>query len=381
MGAWSVWHELCFRKWPVWRASLTATVLREQKNRREAEMSSVRKAGVFGATGSTGVELVRLLSDHRVMEIVFGTSRELAGEPLSVIDPSAPPLQLSHPDEVDPSAVDVVFTCLPHGASATVVEELFERGAPAMVDLSGDLRLTDGSLHENVYGSPRAQRLAEEAVYGLPELSRSAIRESRLVTNPGCYATAVELALLPLAEAGRLPEMVYVDAKSGVSGAGRAATATTHFCSAHDDIRPYKIGRVHRHVPEMEQILQRAAASSADTSTEIVFVPHLVPLERGMLVTCAVSGVGFGEGPAFELYQERYASEPFVDLLPRGGQARIRAAAQTNRAVISLHGVGDRDMLIIAAAIDNLGKGAAGQALQNANLMLSLPETEGLRRY
>lgn len=348
-------------------------------------MVPVKKVGIFGATGSTGVELVRLIDAHPATEIAFGTSRELAGEALTAIDPSAPPIQLAAPDEVDASAVDVIFTCLPHGASAKVVEELFERGAPMIVDLSGDLRLTNSGLHESVYGSPRAQRLAEEAVYGLPELSRSAIRESRLVTNPGCYATAVELALLPLAEVGRLPEMVYVDAKSGVSGAGRAATPTTHFCSAHDDIRPYKIGRVHRHVPEMEQTLRRAGVSlsetSTSTSTEIVFVPHLVPLERGMLVTCAVSDVGFGEGSAFELYHERYTSEPFVDVLPRGDQARIRTAAQTNRAVISIHGVKDRDMLIIAAAIDNLGKGAAGQALQNANLMLSLPETAGLRRY
>jgi N-acetyl-gamma-glutamyl-phosphate reductase len=336
-------------------------------------------AGVVGATGTTGVELVRTLERHPGLKTEFATSRELAGQCLTSIDPSAPATLLSAPEEVDPSAVDVVFLCLPHGASAPVAEAMLEQGARAVVDLSGDLRLTDRWQHEKTYGSARDQALADEAVYGLPELRRADLHQgTRLVANPGCYATAVALALLPLAESGDLPETAYVDAKSGVSGAGRAATAATHFCSAHDDIRPYKVGRVHRHVPEMEQTLQRAGA---DSSLALVFVPHLVPLERGILATCAVRGSGLDEDAAHDLYQARYADEPFVRLEPAGQSARIRAAAYTNRAVISVHGVPDQDLLVIACAIDNLGKGAAGQAVQNANLLLGRPETEGLRGF
>lgn len=333
-------------------------------------------AGVIGATGSTGVELVRTLESHPGIELRFGTSRELAGHPLTEIDPSAPPLTLEAPDQVDPSTVDLVFVCLPHGASAPVVQSLLADGAPAVVDLSGDLRLHDGELHAATYGSERSEQLARETVYGLPELNRAAIRSAKVVANPGCYATAVALALLPLAESGRMPVSVYVDAKSGVSGAGRAATPTTHFCSAHDDIRPYKIGRVHRHVPEMEQTVVGAGAAA---ETAITFVPHLVPMERGILATCAIHGSGLDEDEARRLFVDRYTDEPSVDVLPDGEAARIRAVAHSNRAVMSVHGVADRDTLVVASAIDNLGKGAAGQAVQNANLMLSRPETEGLR--
>lgn len=334
--------------------------------------------GVLGATGSTGVELARLLSAHPGLELEFGTSRELAGRSLTEVDPAAPELRLAAPGDVDPSAVDVVFLCLPHGASAPVAEEMLDRGARSVVDLSGDLRLEDAMSHAEVYGSRRSQALAEDAVYGLPELSREAVRSARVVANPGCYATAVALALLPLAESGRLPEGAYVDAKSGVSGAGRAATPTTHFCSAHDDIRPYKVGRSHRHVPEMEQTLRLAGAAE---SCSLVFVPHLVPLERGILVTCAVRGPGLGSEELRRLYTERYGREPFVRLLPDGDHARIRAVAHSNRAVVSLHPVPEDDLLIVACAIDNLGKGAAGQAIQNANLMLGRPEAEGLRGF
>ncbi len=335
-------------------------------------------AGIVGATGSTGVELARTVDAHPGMRLVFGTSRELAGRPLTEVDPAAPPLALESPDEVDPADVDVVFTCLPHGASATVVEEMLERGAPAVVDLSGDLRLEDRETHRRVYGSERDQALAEEAVYGLPEVARDALPGARVVSNPGCYATAVALALLPLAQAGRLGGTAYVDAKSGVSGAGRAATPVTHFCSAHDDVRPYKVGRVHRHVPEMEQTLARA---SSNGSCEIVFVPHLVPLERGILATCAVSGTGLAADKVADLYHERFAKEPFVGVVDGDAGARIRAVAHSNRALISVHPVDDRDLVIVACAIDNLGKGAAGQAVQNANLLTGRPETEGLRGF
>lgn len=335
-------------------------------------------AGIVGASGTTGVELARTLDAHPGMRLAFGTSREHAGRSLTEVDPAAPELRLTAPDQVDPTAVDVVFVCLPHGASAGVVADLLAAGAPRVVDLSGDLRLTDAAAHERAYGSERSQTLADEAVYGLPEVNRETVRGARVVSNPGCYATAVALALLPLAEAGGLVKTAYVDAKSGVSGAGRAATATTHFCSAHDDVRPYKIGRVHRHVPEMEQTLRRAAGGDA---CELVFVPHLVPLERGILATCAVTGAGFDDAEVRELYRRRWADEPFVGVAEDGDAARIRAVAHSNRALISVHPVPDEDLVVIACAIDNLGKGAAGQAVQNANLMTGRPEGEGLRGF
>lgn len=340
----------------------------------ESQRARPASAGIIGATGSTGVELARLLDLHPGIELGFGTSRQLAGSLLTDVDPAAPRLELADADEVDPAAVDVVFLCLPHGASAPAVAELRSCGS-RVVDLSGDLRLADPDLHERVYGSTRTAALMADTVYGLPELNRDRIRNAKVISNPGCYATAVALALLPLAAAGRLPAWVYADAKSGVSGAGRAATATTHYCSANEDVRPYKIGREHRHVPEIEQTLRAAGGDGCD----VVFVPHLVPLERGILATCAVRGSGLDGAEARRTYEEHYAGEPFVHVLPDGEAARIRAAAHSNRAVISLHPVPDQDLLVVACAIDNLGKGAAGAAVQNANLMLGRPETEGLR--
>jgi N-acetyl-gamma-glutamyl-phosphate reductase len=340
-------------------------------------------AGVIGATGTTGVELARLLTAHPSLQLRFATSRERAGQTLSAVDPAAPPLLLSDPDEIDPTEVDVVFLCLPHGSSALIAAEMRAQGA-RVIDLSGDLRLTDAEAHSRTYGSERSQELAEQAVYGLPELNREEIRRARLVSNPGCYATAVTLALLPLAEAGKLESLVIVDAKSGVSGAGRAATATTHFCSAHDDVRPYKAGRAHRHVPEMEQTLTRAMGSRPQGMLEpvndfaIIFTPHLVPLERGILATCVVRDTGLDSSAASRLYQERYAREPMVRVQRNGEPARIRTVARSNRAVVSIDHVQGYDLLVITCAIDNLGKGAAGQAIQNANLFLGLPETEGI---
>lgn len=335
-------------------------------------------AGIVGATGNTGVELARILDAHPGMRLDFGTSRGLAGKPLTAVDPAAPTLELTAPEEIDPAAVDVVFTCLPHGASAPTVEALLGRGARSVVDLSGDLRLRDGGVHERVYGSPRSQLLADEAEYGLPELNRGRLAGARVVSNPGCYATSVALALLPLAESGAIPDSVYVDAKSGVSGAGRTATATTHFCSANEDVKPYKVGRVHRHVPEMEQTLQAAGDSRG---SRVVFVPHLVPLERGILATCAVAGTGLEASQMRRMYRERWTDEPFVRFAEDGEAARIRAVAHSNRALVSVHPVEGQDLFVIACAIDNLGKGAAGQAVQNANLLTGRPETEGLRGY
>ena len=344
---------------------------------RQSTETRTRKArvGVVGATGNTGVELVLTLREHPHAELAFATSRGDAQRRLDEIDPAAPPVTLERLEDVDPSATEAVFLCLPHGSSAPEADRLHALGA-RVIDLSGDLRLEDEATHREIYGTERSEALVDATVYGLPELERDRIEGARVVSNPGCYATAVELALLPLAEAGRLGEPVHVDAKSGVSGAGRAATATTHFCSANEDVRPYKIGRVHRHVPEMEQTLAAAGNGARPT---ISFAPHLVPLTRGISASCLVRGAGLDEEAAREIYAERYAGEPFVRVLPAGESARILGAAHSNRAVVSVAGVPDLGWLVVTCAIDNLGKGAAGQAVQNMNLMLGFPETAGLR--
>lgn len=335
------------------------------------------QVGIVGATGHTGVELARLLNGHPAVELQFVTSRGEAGNLLAELDPIAPALRLVSLDEADTAGADLVFLCLPHGASAPLVDSIHGQGT-RVVDLSGDLRLRDEALHGEIYGSPRSEALMSETVYGLPEMFRSRIAQATVVSNPGCYATAVTLGLLPLAEVDKLEGLVYVDAKSGVSGAGRGATATTHFCSANEDVRPYKIGRVHRHVPEMEQTL-RDAGSSRPAS--IAFVPHLVPLDRGISATCLVRGSDLTLDQARNLYRERFAQEPFVQIVPGEESARIRGVAHTNRCAISLAQVEGWDALVITSAIDNLGKGAAGQAVQNMNLMMEFPETTGLEGF
>jgi N-acetyl-gamma-glutamyl-phosphate reductase len=315
---------------------------------------------------------VRLLIEHPRVDLEFATTRSSVTE-LRAVDPAAPDVTLSHPDAVDPEAVDVVFLCLPHGASAPVAEHL-SGGRCRIIDLSGDLRLVSPAEHARHYGTERSEQMMQQVVFGLPELHRAAIQEAQVVANPGCYATATILGLAPLAGAGLLQGPVCVDAKSGVSGAGREPTATTHYCSASEDTRPYKVGRVHRHVPEIEQELHRAGGTPT-----ILFAPHLVPMERGILATCMVPEAGVDPAHARTLYQDFYRDEPFVQVLPDGEHARTRAAAHSNRAVLSLHTAEDTGWLIVASAIDNLGKGAAGQAIQNMNLLCQLTETAGLR--
>ena len=334
------------------------------------------RIGVYGASGTTGAELVRLLAAHPATDVAFGTSRTYAGRPLVEIDPRSPDLELSAPDAVDPDQVDVAFLCLPHGASAPLVEALSTRRC-RVVDLSGDLRLRSPALHAEYYGSPRSRTLMESVVYGLPELNREEIRTAQVISNPGCYATSVILALAPLARSGQLRGIISVDAKSGVSGAGRKPTDTNHFCSAHDDIRPYNVGRAHRHVPEIEQVLG-GTGGEAPASFRILFIPHLVPMDRGILATCVVQGADPDIDALHRRYREFYRTHPFVEVLPQGTATRVGSAVHTNRAVISLHPVEELGALVVTCAIDNLVKGAAGQAIQNMNLMTDLPEDTGL---
>jgi N-acetyl-gamma-glutamyl-phosphate reductase len=331
--------------------------------------------GVLGASGTSGAELVRLLAEHPHADIRFATSRTEAGRFLDEIEPSAPPVRLVHPDDVDPSDAEAVFLCLPHGSAGTAAARCVRAGC-RVIDLSGDHRLADPAAHAEAYGSERDAGLAARAVYGLTELCGDELTGARLVANPGCYATAAALALAPLAEAGLLgaSALPVVDAMSGVSGAGRAASSRSHYCSASEDVRPYSGGRAHRHVPEIEQLLRRVDPSG--TEHRVVFTPHLVPLNRGILATITVRGVR--EPDVRAALQRRYDGSVFVRVLPAGRDARIRGVAGTNRAHLAVTPADGADAVVVTGVIDNLLKGAAGQAVQNLNRIAGLPEAAGL---
>jgi N-acetyl-gamma-glutamyl-phosphate reductase len=316
-----------------------------------------------------------LLTEHPGTEVRFATSRSDAGRALDEIEPSAPPVRLVHPDDVDVMDAEIVLLCVPHGTAGPAVADCVRAGRRA-IDVSGDHRLSDTEEHRRVYGSERDEAVAAEAVYGLSEFCGDRLRGARVVANPGCYATATALALAPLAEAGLLAAgtLPVVDAMSGVSGAGRAASARSHYCSASEDVRPYSGGRAHRHVPEIEQILRRVDPSGAEH--RIVFTPHLVPLNRGILASVTVPGVREAEVRA--ALQRRYDGSSFVRVLPAGRDARIRGVTGTNRGHLAVTPVEGADAVVVSSVIDNLLKGAAGQAVQNLNLMTGLPEAAGL---
>jgi N-acetyl-gamma-glutamyl-phosphate reductase len=288
---------------------------------------------------------------------------------------SAPDVFLVDPDEVDPSQVNLVFVCLPHGHAAACVEKCRNSGV-RVVDLSGDLRLCDAKAHATSYGTPRNEALLDEAVYGLTETARAKIPDAQLVSNPGCYATCVGLALWPLAERGLLSGSVVVNALSGVSGGGRQPSHETHFCAAIDDVRPYNLGRRHRHVAEIQQYLSWWTGSEG-LAPALVFNPHVIPIERGMLATIVTRVSGVDDAELRSIYEERYAAEPFVALMSACEPARVRAVTRTNQAVIGVERVAHSDHVVITCAIDNLLKGASGQAIQNMNLMFGFPEAEG----
>jgi N-acetyl-gamma-glutamyl-phosphate reductase len=335
------------------------------------------RVGVFGATGYAGYELVQLLRGHPDVRLVFATSEQSAGGRLSDSYPCFDSLELVRAEEAPLDQVDCVFCSLPHGASMATVQRA-RQGGVRVIDLSADFRLASAELYQRWYRVPHeAPELLAEAVYGLPELHRERIRSAGLVANPGCYPTSVILACYPLARAGLLADgHVIADSKSGVSGAGRSPSLTTHFCEANENLSPYNVGHVHRHVPEMEQELARVAGRPV----HVTFVPHLVPVNRGMLTTLYVR-VPPGQDLASlrRLYEEAYAGEPLVRVLPEGKVATMRWAEHTDRCVLSLHDTGHPGELVVVSAIDNLGKGAAGQAVQNMNLMFGLPEVAGLR--
>jgi N-acetyl-gamma-glutamyl-phosphate reductase len=385
------------------------------------------KAGIIGVTGYTGIELYKLLRGHPTAEVAWLTSESYAGQRLSDVFPcpwGAPLLAMA---DAPLGEADVVFLCLPHAASMAAVAATRAAGARA-IDLSADFRLHDAATYQRWYDTPHSEpALLAEAIYGLPELHRAEIAGAGLVANPGCYPTSVILGLAPLARAGWLAGQVIVDSKSGVSGAGRKAKLSNSFVEANENLTPYSIGTSHRHIAEMEQELQGASGgwqvasrrlqvaggklqvaeiqspshlvtlspshpvtlspshpvtlspSHPVTDFQIIFSPHLLPVSRGILSTIYVTlPADVDEAAVRAVYSQAYDGEPFVHLLPAGQVATLHHVVHSNRCAIGLTFVPNTTTLIVTSAIDNLLKGASGQAVQNMNVLFGLAETTGL---
>jgi N-acetyl-gamma-glutamyl-phosphate reductase len=332
------------------------------------------KAGIFGATGYTGFELAQILQRHPQAEIVFATSQSHAGQSLADINPTAPNVTLVPGEEAPLDEVDVVFLCLPHAAAANTAVTALDSNCH-VIDLSADFRIKDVAVYEKWYGVTHpAPELLATAVYGLTEFARGQLPGAKLVANPGCYPTSVLLALQPILAAGLpITGPIIADSKSGVSGAGRAPKQNTHFVEVADNFSPYNIGRKHRHLPEMEQ----GIAAWNPGAPPLIFSPHLLPVPRGILSTIYVPLAGRpDEAELRSLCEKTYADEPFVHVLPAGQLASLAHVNHTNRCAIALTLTGN--MLILTSAIDNLIKGAAGQAVQNMNVVFGLDEILGL---
>ncbi len=336
------------------------------------------RVAVAGASGYTGVELLRLLALHPEVEICCVTSRQHEGLPIHRVFPSLRGFchQVCEPLDVDAIAarVDLVFTALPHKSAMAVVPG-FLKGGCRVVDLSADYRLKSQSTYEHWYQSHTSPELLPEAVYGLPELHRAQIGPARLVANPGCYPTSVALGLAPLLrhELVSLQSLV-IDSKSGTSGAGRAAKEGSLYCEVNEGFKAYGVAS-HRHTPEIEQELSLVAGKPVTVS----FTPHLLPVNRGILSTCYASLEDFRTtAQLLALYQDFYAQDRFVRVLPEGELPNIASVRGTNFCDIGLVADQRTGRVIVVSVIDNLVKGAAGQAVQNMNLMCSMEETLGL---
>jgi len=333
------------------------------------------KVGIVGGTGYTGVELLRLLIGIDQVELMAITSRGEAGKQVAELFPSLRghlDIAFSEPDTQRLAQCDLVFFATPNGTAMRMVPELLAAGT-RVIDLAADFRLRDAALWQQWYGEPHAcAELLEEAVYGLPELNRERIRTARLVANPGCYPTASILGLLPLVEKGLVDtDQLIADCKSGVSGAGRKASVATLMGECGESFKAYAVPG-HRHLPEIRQVLGWAAQAEVG----LTFVPHLVPMIRGIHATLYADLRS--EADLQQLYAERYAGEPFVDVLPAGAHPETRTVRGTNRCQIAVHRPQGGRRVVVLSVIDNLTKGAAGQAVHNMNLMFGLPERTGL---
>lgn len=335
------------------------------------------KIGIVGGTGYTGVELLRLLAQHPEAEVAVITSRSEDGVLVKDMYPNLrghyDSLAFSVPDVATLGGCDAVFFATPHGVAHALAGELLSEGT-RVIDLSADFRLKDADEWGKWYGQPHgAPQLLPQAVYGLPEVNREAIKDARLIAVPGCYPTATQLGFLPLLEAGIADTTrLIADCKSGVSGAGRGAKVSSLLTEASESMMAYAV-KGHRHLPEINQGLRRAAGGEVG----LTFVPHLAPMVRGihatLYATVADRGIDLQA-----LYEERYRSEPFVDVLPAGSHPETRSVRGANVCRIAVHRPQGGDLVVVLSVIDNLVKGASGQAIQNLNIMFGLDERTGL---
>ena len=335
------------------------------------------KVGIVGGTGYTGVELLRLLAQHPRCALAVITSRKEAGMPVAEMFPNLRghvSLAFTEPSREALSACDVVFFATPNGVAMNDARALIDAGA-RVIDIAADFRLKDVAVWEHWYKMKHAcPELVAEAVYGLPEVNREAIRKARIVANPGCYPTAVQLGFLPLLESGIVDlEHLIADAKSGVSGAGRKAEVHTLLAEASDNFRAYGV-EGHRHVPEITQGLSGMARSPV----KLVFTPHLTPMIRGIHATLYARVTRASDLQA--LYERRYAREPFVDVMPRGSHPETRSVRGANICRVAVHQPQGSDTAVVLSVIDNLVKGASGQAVQNMNIMFGFEESLGLQQ-
>lgn len=336
------------------------------------------KVGVVGGTGYTGVELLRLLVQHPEVDIECITSRSEAGKPVSDLFLNLRnrlDISFSVPDEKRLAACDVVFFATPNGTAMKMARSLLDAGT-RIIDLAADYRLKDPQSWQEWYGMEHeTPDLLQEAVYGLPELHREKIASARLIANPGCYPTAVQLGFIPLIEAGIVDtSRLIADAKSGVSGAGRGANIAALMCEASESFKAYGVAG-HRHLPEIKQGL----TDISNTPVGLTFVPHLTPMIRGIHATL-YSTLNTDAENLQTLFEARYADEIFVDVLPQGQHPETRSVKGTNICRIAVHQPQGADTVVVLSVIDNLGKGAASQAIQNMNIMFSFPETTGLEQ-
>ena len=332
------------------------------------------KTGIINVTGYIGAELARLLCQHPQVDLVTVTGRSTAGQKLGDVFPNFAGTDYIIKTELD-SEIDIAFSAMPHKSSVDVVPSLLKQGIK-VVDVSADFRLKNSSEYPRWYGfSHPSPKLLKEAVFGLPELHQNEIASASLVANPGCYSTGAILALAPIVKEGLIYPDIVVDSKSGVSGAGRTLSLTTHYSEANEDICAYSL-EGHRHLPEIEQELK---ALNPSISSSITFVPHLVPITRGILSTCYAKLVDSHRLTADSLnqiYQEFYKHAPFVQITTK--PPHTKHAWGTNFCLIYPTVDSKTDRLIVISCLDNLVKGGAGQAVQNMNLMFDLPQTTGL---
>ena len=335
--------------------------------------------GVVGGTGYTGAELLRLLVTHPQVNLKYVTSRSESGQKVADMFPNLrgfTDVCFTEPVVSTLAECDVVFFATPNGTAMKMVPELIENGV-RVIDLAADFRLQDAAVWKQWYGMDHAcTDVLAEAVYGLPEINRTAIQTARVVANPGCYPTATTLGFLPLIENALIDDQhMIADAKSGVSGAGRGASVAMLQAESSENFKPYAVDG-HRHLPEIRQTL----AGVASHEVGLTFVPHLVPMIRGIETTLYATQSGPVVGDLHQLYVDRYADEPFVDVLPEGIMPETRSVKGANTCRISVFRPQDGDTIVVSSVIDNLVKGAAGQAIQNMNIMFEFEETLGLNQ-